>query len=121
MPDPNTLAVGAINNDGGGSSSGHVRVFGITLSTGLENISVETLLQVYPNPAGRFVNIKPQTGVSTLHDISISDFSGRKMKVVRKSENPLVLDVSNFENGIYLVQLTTAKTNFTGKIVVQRD
>jgi len=121
MPDRNTIAVGAINNDGAGSSSGHVRVFGLTLSTGVNKIADETSFQIHPNPSSTIVNITSQVDGNMVSDISIRDLSGRELKVIRRSANPLALDITSYENGIYLIQLTTARTSFAGKIIVQRD
>ena len=121
MPDTNTIAIGAINNDGGGNSSaGHVRVYGILSWTGQEEMNYSPNLTIDPNPATTFIKITSQTFDKVIGDIFIHDLSGREMEIIRKTGDQQVLDISEYENGIYILQITSEKSNLTGKIIVQR-
>ena len=117
MPSPNTIAIGAPHNDNIGLDGGLVRVFEVSMYTGQDKINERPSLRIYPNPASTLANILIQDNF--VKNISIQDLSGREMKVVHKSEHPIVLDVSKYENGIYLIRLTSDKTSFTEKIIVQ--
>ena len=121
MPDPSTLAVGANLNDDGSIDAGHVRVFGISSSTGQNKIYSEPALSVHPSPASSFINISIHAEGNEVTDVSVLDLSGRELKINRTSEYPLMLDVSDYENGIYFVHLTMANSRVIGKFLVQHD
>jgi len=94
----------------------------IVLPTGNMQLESQNQVVVFPNPATDKLTIRMTTEVgNAMNKISIRDLSGRELKLVRQSESPLVLDVSGYENGIYLIQLTTEKTIFTEKVLVHRD
>ena len=59
-------------------------------------------IDVYPNPTNGLLNIE---GQSTMH-ITVSDLLGQKLQEVT-AESSIVLDLSRFESGMYLVRIET--------------
>lgn len=57
MPDSNTLAIGAIANDGNGNGSGHTRVYSFVITVNVIENNFENTLTAYPNPSKAEINI----------------------------------------------------------------
>jgi hypothetical protein len=91
------------------------------ITTGLyvNNLNKEIDIQIYPNPFSSQTNIhfsKEQKNVA----IKIADLSGKVIKTISFSGSLLSIDRANLQAGIYFVQITDDKMNFTNrKIVVQ--
>jgi hypothetical protein len=85
-----------------------------TLSTETNEMS-EVLMQVYPNPVSGNFHIQTE-----LLDFKISMFD-LKGSLLYTGLNQSLIDVSQFSNGIYLLEITDDKTNrkFRKKIVVE--
>lgn len=88
--------------------------YGIANFLAILNItSVETgktsrrLVEIYPNPASREVYIKPVGKISADQlKLSIVNLQGQPMNLqVLRAEDSLVLDVSAFAEGLYLLQV----------------
>lgn len=70
---------------------------------------------MYPNPTNNFLNIR--TDIEGDADIQITDLNGR---IVTISNTSSIIDVSNFDSGIYLVSLISDGVSLkTKKLVVQ--
>ena len=64
---------------------------------------------MYPNPANSSVQISMKNVDDTIETISITDILGKTIKTISTvTSNEITLDVSNFANGVYFVELTTA-------------
>src|SRR5690606_19433104 len=55
--DGNTVAIGANLNDGGGTDSGHVRVYQLKQKSSSSSNFVSQNLKIYPNPTSDVLNI----------------------------------------------------------------
>ena len=80
-----------------------------------------SLGNIYPNPSGNIVNIP--VNAQSVQDITIAlyDITGKKVKDIYNGSTPsqsnlLRMDVSNIENGIYLVKLS----NVNGSESIQK-
>ena len=73
--------------------------------------------KVYPNPASDVVAIKGTNG-STFTSVQAFDITGRVVYASEASGNSLSIDVSNWNNGIYLVQIATENGIQVKRIVV---
>ena len=73
--------------------------------------------KVYPNPASDLVAIKGTNG-STFTSVQAFDITGRVVYASEASGNSLSIDVSNWNNGIYLVQIATENGIQVKRIVV---
>ncbi|MBL0015887.1 MAG: T9SS type A sorting domain-containing protein [Bacteroidetes bacterium] len=106
MPDANTMAVGAPENNGAALSAGHTRVFTFAPFTGFAETIDRTGLNIYPNPAGSMLQIQ------VMHPSTIVVLNMLGQELTRlEIENNLALDVNSFEPGIYFVRdMATGQT-----------
>lgn len=72
----------------------------------------DTALTIYPNPTNHFININSN---STIKETTLLDLNGRIISKFKSSKNEI--DISNFVNGIYLLQIKTDVTVITKRIV----
>jgi hypothetical protein len=73
--------------------------------------------KVYPNPASDLVSIKGTNG-SSFNRVQAFDITGRVVYTSDASGSSLSIDVSNWNNGIYLVQIATDSGVQVKRIVV---
>ena len=83
---------------------------------------VDTAVKIFPNPAHDFIDIRfNEIDESTIFEITILDGQGR---VAYRSDSSLInsnrIDVSNLENGIYILQLQTKTMQKRFKFVKQK-
>jgi hypothetical protein len=71
-------------------------------------------LKVYPNPATNFITVFTEEKQFSLKVYSVTG------KEIYTSENELTPDTSQWPNGIYLVQLTTLKGRYSGKVIISK-
>ncbi len=63
------------------------------------------VLSVYPNPAGRCVNVQIKDNIYADGILTIVDLQGRSVQVIAVSGNhPGVTDVSSLEPGVYFMK-----------------
>jgi hypothetical protein len=73
---------------------------------------------LYPNPANTILYI--DNGDIAMQELLLYDVSGRLLKRVSVYANTTSLDVSDLQNGIYLIKITTRDAAFVRKIQVVR-
>lgn len=82
---------------------------------GNEGFTIDNETSVYPNPTSNIVNIKSKF---TINSVVISDVTGN---VVFNSKNndstDFILDISNYEAGIYFASISNEKGNSIKKII----
>lgn len=78
----------------------------------VENIYNDNEISIYPNPASDFINILAENFVKA----EIIDISGTVIISSTKSQ----VDISNLENGLYIVFIKTNKNISTKKIIIER-
>jgi hypothetical protein len=112
--DGQTVAIGAPNNDGNGSGSGHVRVFEFGLASGVNEEDLVNEIQLHPNPStGIFtVNVPDQTNIQA----SVFDALG-KLVTSSNETGTFNLDLSEVPVGIYTLRLDTESGTVTKKLV----
>lgn len=76
-----------IKNSGGGGS------------TGLNNLNNKNNLRIYPNPVKDILNIETLTEINS---IRVFNTIGKEFEVNETNKN--ILNVSNLENGVYLIE-----------------
>ena len=107
------ISIGAIYNEVNSSWSGHVRIYSSPL---LEIYNVfSNNVSIYPNPTNGILNIEFIN--NNIEKILIFDITGKKLiekNAINKSE---MIDLSCFENGIYIISIQTDKEIFTEKII----
>uniref|UniRef100_UPI002618CD0E T9SS type A sorting domain-containing protein n=2 Tax=uncultured Psychroserpens sp. TaxID=255436 RepID=UPI002618CD0E len=77
---------------------------------------------IYPNPASDIVNIKNVSNQSIDALIEVYDITGRRVyQNTSDLNNDLQINVSGFENGVYLINITDSNNNITvTKRIVKR-
>jgi len=75
-------------------------------------------LSIYPNPAENAINILFNGEVEQVINTTIVDLFGRN--VYQSSKYQSVINIENFEDGIYLLQLMLKSGNITRKFVVSK-
>lgn len=84
-----------------------------------ENIN-EPGIKIYPNPAVENLYIESNTEVQL--EVSIFDILGRKLNISpQKQFNKLVLDISGFKNGIYVLKIEGTDYIQSKKIVLNNN
>lgn len=82
--------------------------------------SIESLYRVYPNPAKEILNIEIKT-YNKETELSFKNILGQSIKTISISKNETQIDLSQFEDGIYFVELFH-NGNIVGvqKVVIQK-
>ncbi len=75
---------------------------------------------LYPNPAnGDFFNISLE-GNGTLKSILLFDLLGNVVKNINSNEEIVEINTSNMNKGIYFVKISTEKSVFTKKLIIEK-
>ena len=77
----------------------------------------ERLIMIYPNPASEFIRILTDR-VSNSFIISIYDLAGRKVLSGMTENNEF--DISELNEGTYIVSIITDKEQTSGKLIIRR-
>ena len=77
-----------------------------------ENNLVKNGFSIYPNPASDILNIK---GDVEIDNASIFDLSGRTIQTLKNSAK--LIDVSNLQSGVYILELTSNNQKFAQKFI----
>jgi len=73
-----------------------------------------SLLEIYPNPAHNHIYIK---GISINSVISVYSITGKLLKIIPTTSAELVINISDLENGVYLLKLSTEKETYFEKVI----
>jgi len=109
----NTLAIGAVGNDGNGSRSGHVRVYNLSNVLSINNYLLSQF-SLYPNPVKEQFIIRLNSSFK-LEKVKIYNNLGQLMSSTKKN----IVNTTNLPQGIYFVELYTNIGNATKKIVIK--
>ena len=78
----------------------------VQLLVGMTPIAEDNLISIYPNPANDFINI---AAVNKVEKISVYNTMGQLVNVIEPNDNILKYDMSDLQNGFYIMQVQTAK------------
>jgi len=84
-------------------------------ATGIESLSLQDELKIYPNPAKNMLNLQV---FEMIEDLKIWSVTGTL--VLQKTKPEKQLDISNLKNGIYIMQVQTSNERMAGKFTVSR-
>jgi hypothetical protein len=76
----------------------------------------QNIIKVFPNPASNIINIVSDKPLGT---IRIADFTARCLYQTITSDRNIVIDISNFENGIYILSINGMDLSQKVKIIKQ--
>ncbi|WP_318640789.1 T9SS type A sorting domain-containing protein [Flavobacterium ardleyense] len=89
-----------------------LNVSGTTDALALNNNTLEQV-SVYPNPTSGLVQVNLPSSVEII-SVTVSDISGKQMNA---SISGNTIDMSNFANGVYMVNVNTNEGNLVRKVV----
>ncbi len=96
----------------------------IVSKTGIaENIVTSKELLVYPNPASNIANIDFELNNAGLVQLNVYDITGKKVNNLYHAQTPegkntISIDVSNYANGNYIIEMLTPELRTTKSLVV---
>lgn len=112
--DPNTATV---NLTAGGLYDTFILKLGS--STGVNTLSTDNSLTLYPNPSNGKIYIKADNNF--INEVKVFDIFGNEVYLENNIRSSFkVFDFNNFNNGIYLIIVSTENRTFTKKIIIQK-
>ena len=84
-------------------------------TTGIDNITVNGKIQIYPLPVGDKVNIS--AGGKAIKSVTISSMNGILVASSNKIATKVTLDVSTIAAGIYIINIQTEDGSYSRKIL----
>jgi hypothetical protein len=91
---------------------------------GIDEPGLSGKLNVYPNPAANTVYIQLKDKLNLSLQLTITDLVGKKVfekEIKLDSGNKNVpVDVSNLQNGIYMLRIADKENIFTKKLIIRR-
>ncbi len=89
--------------------------FVVDIIDGLADNSLENEVSVFPNPAVNSVNITtPQGSTYIIHDIS-----GRIIEINEASASKTIIDLTDYETGLYFIRVSHLDNNITKRLIVK--
>lgn len=74
-------------------------------TTGVSNTLADNMtLSLFPNPASQQINILSS---QTMDRVAVSEMTGRQIGCFRPKEKHLILDISAWKNGLYIIEIVT--------------
>ncbi len=105
-------------------TSPRVPVIGTIGSVGIDNVSINNGIQVYPNPASGSVNVTFQTALSSTAVVELTDIAGRTVStwsIDKPTQGQNVkLNVSDVNAGTYFLNITTDAKKTVQKLVLTK-
>lgn len=82
-----------------------------------EELSREVHVDIYPNPSHNVINIEAGDQIETIRLVDVRGKEVDQLQVA--SSNFAKVDVSQLENGVYLVEITTLNSSTTKRIIIE--
>lgn len=82
----------------------------------VDEYSLDTTIQLFPNPVVDVLNVK---GKSAITSIRIFDVHGRAMYSEKQQSTDISLDISNYSNGLYFVEVESVDGKLLEKLIKQ--
>ena len=85
--------------------------------------SAKPVFKIYPNPAQGNVSIELNVAIDTEMEVLIFDNMGRNLlrKTYTSPSGKVILDVSEYTSGIYLVTVLNGKKHYTRKLIIKQN
>lgn len=80
-------------------------------------VSDEMSIEVYPNPASNYLEVK--AGANIINSIRISDMHGRHILDVWVNSNSMHINLNGYKRGLYLITAKSNKGILTKKIILE--
>lgn len=91
-------------------------------STEITDVTINTNLLVYPNPASEFIKLKFENYYFSSGTIRIIDLMGKTIKsyTISNFQNEFVFSVVDLKDGIYFISAMNEKNSFSKSFVINR-
>lgn len=73
-------------------------------------------ISIFPNPAKDYITIKTEN----FYEMSIFDITGKKLKELKITDKKIILNVSNYNPGVYTIKFKNKKRTKVKKIIIQK-
>ena len=93
-----------INTTGGGINS-------------INDIDQKSLFNVYPNPTNGVFTIELDNNVK--YDVTVNNVLGQTVYTTSTTSMNTIIDLSNFEKGIYIIELKNNTSAYTEKVIIE--
>jgi len=102
--------------------NGCVSTFMVDVTTEINNPELLSKVLVYPNPTTEMLFVKMDIPVTSGNQVQFYSLDGKLLleKNLNNSEQSVELNLSDFNNGIYLMQLTVDQGVVTKRITIQK-
>ncbi|MFP4470587.1 MAG: S8 family serine peptidase [Bacteroidales bacterium] len=111
------LKVQGVNDCGAGEISEELFIQ-IEDCTSVGEIDQSAFMEINPNPAGEFVTISfPEQMTDAV--VSIMDLSGKTLIEERVMDNYTTMDISNLNNGVYLISVKNDQFRMIEKLIIR--
>ncbi len=97
------------------NESGWKAIVSCDSNVGINNFK-EVEFKIFPNPASSFLNIQSN---EIIHYVTLSDISGRTLKRYYLDIDKSEINISDVENGIYIISCATDSNILTKKLIVR--
>lgn len=84
--------------------------------SGISEAELEEGFEIYPNPATDFIQISSPENTS---EIQIINSIGQTVQTITKPSTSIQLDTDEFENGVYLIQISVEDKTLTKKLIIK--
>ena len=95
----------------------------LSSTVGIEDLSSETELEVYPNPASELLNIKMAQPTAEKSMVIVTDITGREVNRIQlppfSGEQNVTLQVSDWPAGIYQISFSNGRGKTVERFVKQ--
>jgi hypothetical protein len=91
----------------------------MTTYVGIKELSKDNSIQIFPNPGTGIFNIQSDPGFAKKTDISVYNYLGEKVYQTTPTSSKILMDLSEKQKGIYMVEISSGKKISTQKIVLQ--
>jgi len=112
--DGNIVTMGAPGNDTNGDNSGQVKVYQYTDTSGIENLTVDSVT-LFPNPVESSFTISFLD--KRINKISITDSTGKVIVKTSNLNQDNTIDISGLDKGVYFVKIQIENKTIIKKII----
>lgn len=97
-------------DENGKDSSGHTRVYDLSVPLNVNTFNFDDAISVYPNPSSTKISIQ---GI-TVKNVDFFDINGKNVKTASSE----TIDISNLNSGIYFLKIESDNNTFSYKKLV---
>jgi N-acetylneuraminic acid mutarotase len=90
----------------------------ISLPTSVNEITADKMIHIYPNPASDFLILSSENIPMFNSKIIITDLKGKEILNFQSRESRIIMNTSGFEEGIYILNLTSASGCYHTKLII---